>query len=60
MKFLKCCWRICVALDMLVLLPIFGTSTMYIPSGHTNEVFELLWAYLCGVGYGGSKTNIRN
>ena len=34
MKFLKCCGRICVVLNMLVLLPIFGTSTTHIPSGH--------------------------
>ena len=26
MKFLKCCGRICVVLDMLVLIPIFGTN----------------------------------
>ena len=24
----------------------------------THEVYEVLWAYLCGVEYGGSKTNI--
>ena len=35
MKFLKCCGRICVVLDMLVLIPIFGTSTTHIPRGHT-------------------------
>ena len=35
MKILKCCGRICVVLDMLVLIPIFGTSTPHIPSGHT-------------------------
>ena len=35
MKFLKCCGRICVMLDKLVLIPIFGTSTTHIPSGHT-------------------------
>ena len=35
MKFLKCLGRICVVLDMLVLIPIFGTSTTHIPSGHT-------------------------
>ena len=27
MKFLKCCGRIYVVLDMLVLIPIFGNST---------------------------------
>ena len=26
---------ICVALDILVLIQIFGTSTTHIPSGHT-------------------------
>ena len=36
MTFLKCCGRICVVLDMLVLIPIFGTSTTYISSGHTK------------------------
>ena len=55
MKFLKCCGRICVVLDMLVLIPIFGTSTTHI---HTHEVSEVLWAYLCSVGYAGANTNI--
>ena len=57
MKFLKCCGRICVVLDMLVLIPIFGTSTTHIPS-KKNEVSEVLWAYLCNVGYAGANTNI--
>ena len=35
MKFLKCCGRICVVLDMLVLIPIFGTSPTHIAGGHT-------------------------
>ena len=34
MKFLNCCRRICVVFDMVVLRPIFGTSTTHIPSGH--------------------------
>ena len=34
MKLLACCGRICVVLDMLVLIPIFGTSTTHIPSRH--------------------------
>ena len=38
MTFLKCCGRICVVLDMLVLIPIFGNSTAHIPSGHTKFV----------------------
>ena len=32
MKFLNGCGRICVALDILVLIPIFGTSTTHIPT----------------------------
>ena len=55
MKFLKCCGRICVLVNMLVLIQIFGTSTTHIP---THEVSEVLRAYLCSVGYGGYKTNI--
>ena len=57
MKFLTCYGRICVVLDMVVLRPIFGTSTTHISSGHTRSS-EVLWAYLCSVKYGGSKTNI--
>ena len=38
MKFLKCCGRICVVLDMLVLIPIYGTSTTHIPSKHMKFV----------------------
>ena len=56
-KFLKCCGRICVMLDMVVLMPIFGTSTTHIPVD-IHKVSEELWAYLCSAGYGGSKTNI--
>ena len=40
-----------------MLIPIFGTSTTHIP---TNEVSEVLWAYLCNVGYAGANTNIRH
>ena len=57
MTFLKCCGRICVVLDMLVLIPIFGTSTTHIPVD-THEVSEDLWAYLCSVGQAGANTNI--
>ena len=57
MKFLKFCGRICVVMDMLVLIPIFGTSTMHIPVD-THEVSEVLWAYLCSDGYAGANTNI--
>ena len=35
MKFLKCCGRICVVFNMVVLRPIFGASTTHLPSGHT-------------------------
>ena len=57
MKFLKCCGRICVVLDMLKLIPIFGTRTHTFPVD-THEVSEVLWAYLCSVGYAGANTNI--
>ena len=60
MKLLKRCGYVCVVLDVVALKPIFGTSTTYIPSGHTSSFSEELWAYLCSVGYGGSKTNIWN
>ena len=59
MKFLKCCGHICVVLNMVVLKPIFGNSTTHIPSTHVgHEVSEVLWAFLCSVEYGGSKTKI--
>ena len=57
MKFLKCCGRICVVLDMLVLIKIFGTSTTHNPVD-THEVSLLLWAYLCNVGNAGDNINI--
>ena len=57
MKFLICCGRICVVLDMLVLIPIFGTSTTQI-SRDTHEVSYMLWAYLFSVGNAGANTNI--
>ena len=57
MKFLKCCGRMCVVLDMLVLIPIFGTSTTHIPRD-THDLSEVLRAYLCSVGYAGANTNI--
>ena len=55
MKFLKCCGRICVVLDMLVLIPIFGTNTTLIPS---HEVSKVLRAYLCSFKHVGVKTII--
>ena len=55
MKILKCCGRICVVLDMLVLIPIFGTSTTHI---RTHEVFEDVHAYLCSFKCASVKTNI--
>ena len=57
MKFLKCCGRVCVALHMMVLIPIFSTSTTHIPVD-THDLSEVLWAYLCSVGYAGANTNI--
>ena len=57
MKFLNYCGRICVVLDMLVQIQIFGTSTTHIPRD-THDLSEVLWAYLCSVGYAGSNTNI--
>ena len=53
MKFLKCCGRICLVLDMLVLIPIFGTNTTRIP---TREVSEVLHSFLCNFKYAGVKT----
>ena len=55
MKLLKYCGRICVVLDMLVLIPIFGTSTTHI---RTHEVFEVVHAYLCSFKCASVKTNI--
>ena len=43
MKFLMCCGRICVVLDMVMLRPMFGVET--------HEVSEVLWAYLFSVKY---------
>ena len=57
MKFLKYCGRICVVLVMLVLIPIYGTRTRTFPVD-SHEVFEVLWVYLCSVGYAGANTNI--
>ena len=60
MKFLNCCGRICVVLDMLVLIPIIKYLAL-IPHTlpvDTHKVSELLWAYLCSVGYAGANTNI--
>ena len=55
MKILKYCGRIYVVFDMLVLIPIFDTSTTLIP---THEVFEVVHAYLCSFKYAIVKTNI--
>ena len=57
MNFLNCCGRICVVLDMVVLIHNF-TLVPYTFLVHTHEVSEVLWAYLCSVGYGGSKAKI--
>ena len=40
MKFLKCCGRFCVLLDMLVLIQIFSIITMHIPSGSTLTLYR--------------------
>ena len=39
MRFVKSCGRICVVLDMVVLRPIFGTSTAHIVSGYIHMKF---------------------
>ena len=57
MKFLNSCGRICVVLDMVVLRPIFGLAPRTF-SVDTHEVSEVLWAYLCSVGYACVNTNI--
>ena len=53
MKFLKCYGRICVVLDMLVLISNLALAPRIFPVD-THEVSEVLWAYLFSVGYGGS------
>ena len=45
-------------LDMVVLSPMFGSSTTHIPSGHTCCSLRTVGVYLCSVEYGGAKTNI--
>ena len=57
MKFLKGSTRICVVLDMLVLILIIGTSTHTFPVD-THEVSEVLWAYWCSLENTGANTNI--
>ena len=57
MTFLKCCERICVVLDMLVLIPIFALAPRTFPVD-THDLSEVLWAYLRSVGYAGANTNI--
>ena len=59
MKFMKCCGRICVVLDMLVLIPIFGTNKTHNSSGHTLS-FISTWAYVCSVGDAGANTNVKH
>ena len=49
MKFLKCCGRICVVLDTLVLIPIFGTSTTHVHSQWTNIKFPKYSGRICVV-----------
>ena len=57
MKFLKCCRRTCVVLYMVVLNQYLAVAPCTFPVDK-HEVSEVLWAYLCSVEYGGSKTNI--
>ena len=57
MKFLKCCGRICVMMDMLVLIQYLALAPRTFPVD-THEVSEVLGAYLCSVGYAGANTNI--
>ena len=57
MKFMKCCGDICVVLDMVVLRPMFVLELRTFPVD-TNEDSELLWAYLCTIGYASVNTNI--
>ena len=57
MTFLKCCGRICVVLDMLVLIPILALAKRTFPLD-THEVSEVLWGSLCSAGYDGANTNI--
>ena len=48
MKFLKCCGRISVVLDMVVLRPILLLVPCTFPLG-THEDSEVLWAYFCSI-----------
>ena len=57
MNFLKFLGRIIVLLDMVVLRAIFPLAPRTFPVD-THEFTEVLQAYLCSVGYGGSNTNI--
>ena len=57
MTFLKYCGRICVVLDMLVLIQYLELAPRTFPVG-THDLSEVLWAYLCSVGYAGANTNI--
>ena len=57
MKFLKCCWRICVVFDMLVLIQIFALAPRIL-AVDTHDLSEVLWAYMGSVGYAGANTNI--
>ena len=47
MRFLKCCGHICVVLDMVVLTPIFGTSTTHIVSGCIHMKFLKCCGHIC-------------
>ena len=43
--------------EILVLIPIFLLAPRTFPVD-THEVSEVLWAYVCSVGYDGANTNI--
>ena len=55
MTFLKCCGRICVVFDMLVLIPYLALAPRTFPVD-THDLSDVLWAYLCSVGYAGANT----
>ena len=57
MKFVNYCGRICVVLDIPVLITILALEQSTFPVD-THDLSEVLWAYLCSVGYAGANTNI--
>ena len=57
MNLLKYCRRICVGWEMLVLDQYLLLAPRTFPV-ETHDVSEERWAYLCSVGYDGTRTNI--